>query len=144
MHQNFSHLHSVAVIQQGPCWKPDVGQQSDYLDYHLVQYVYDVSAVARVCLSPPRVVNGADSAARLPWPAPTRHLDGGEPGPSSPLQVLEMCCFFPPSMTNHHRADGVVPAGAALPVKLIAGCVQTMKLICSPFGILFGLGECQH
>lgn len=52
--------------------------------------------------------------------------------------------FFPPSTTNHYRADGVVPAGAALPVKLIAECVQTMKLICSPFGILFGLGECRH
>lgn len=34
---------------------------------------------------------------------------------------VEMCCPpSSPSTTNHYRADGVVPAGTALPVKLIA------------------------
>lgn len=67
------------LVQQGLRWTPDVGQRSDHLDYRLVQYAHDVNltVLPLVCLmSPPRAVNGADSAARLPWPGPTRHLDG--------------------------------------------------------------------
>lgn len=120
--QQYFYIYILWLIQHGPRWTPDVGQWSDHLDYHLVQYAYDVTVLLVMCachhhallmeLTAPPGCLGLD---------PRGILMGEEPGPSLPLQVLAMPCFFSPlSTTNHYRADGVVPAGAALPVKLIA------------------------
>lgn len=88
----------------------------------IYQYVHGSSAASLMHLSLPCFVHGADSAAGLPWHlGPTSPLDGGgNLERLRLLQVLEMCCFFPLTTRNHYRADGIVPAGAALPVKLVA------------------------
>lgn len=78
------------------------------------------AAATHMCLSPKCDVNGADSAARPPWSGPTRRLCG-ENRDSLHLSRCWNVLFPPPtSTTNHYWADGVVPAGTALPVKLIA------------------------